>query len=448
MNPGATEVCNGIDDNCDGNIDEGVTLTFYADVDGDGFGDAASSIQACSAPAGYVADNSDCDDSNAAINPNAVEVCDGVDNNCDGTIDENCGTDADGDGVTIEDGDCNDNDPNVFPGATEICNGIDDNCDGNIDEGVTLTFYVDLDDDGFGDPTNSVQNCNAPAGYVVNNTDCDDSNAAVNPAATEILYNGIDDDCDPSTPDSDDDDDCEDDISGNLNINPSMSSNNMFIMETSDETIDMNTLSDEGSDYTYSGSATSVKIKAKGRGKTLTINGVDYILSPSKRYEFTGDLTVSLANSKGGSWRKAKGHWWLYIDGDNICITPEIETNNGNAVPDPNSTTPVTASYDNINSITAVEIPMIDFIEPYPNPFVKHVNISFTLYQDKPIELFVFDPFGKLIKHISSQDYLKGNHVLKWNGTNDSGEKVSSGLYIIRINVEDKSKTFRVLVNK
>ncbi|MFM2196005.1 MAG: hypothetical protein RL092_1605, partial [Bacteroidota bacterium] len=67
-----TEVCNGIDDNCNGQIDEGLLLTFYADTDGDGFGNPSSSVQACSAPSGYVSNNSDCNDSSALINPNTV----------------------------------------------------------------------------------------------------------------------------------------------------------------------------------------------------------------------------------------------------------------------------------------------------------------------------------------------------------------------------------------
>ena len=88
VNPGATEVCDGIDNNCDGNIDEAGGSTWYADADADTYGDPASTTVSCDMPMGYVADNTDCNDGDAAINPAATEVCDGVDNNCDGNIDE------------------------------------------------------------------------------------------------------------------------------------------------------------------------------------------------------------------------------------------------------------------------------------------------------------------------------------------------------------------------
>lgn len=88
INPGADEICDGIDNNCNGDIDEAGGATWYADADGDTYGDAAATTVSCDAPMGYVADNTDCNDGDDAINPAATEVCDGVDNNCDGNIDE------------------------------------------------------------------------------------------------------------------------------------------------------------------------------------------------------------------------------------------------------------------------------------------------------------------------------------------------------------------------
>ena len=147
--PGATEVCNGVDDNCNNQIDEGLLSTYYADTDVDGYGDAGSSVQACSQPAGYVTTNTDCNDSNAAVNL----------------------------------------------GATEVCNGIDDNCNNQIDEGLTFTnYYVDTDGDGYGAGT-ATNACSQPAGYVTTNTDCNNSNAAVNPGTTESCNTAYDDNC-------------------------------------------------------------------------------------------------------------------------------------------------------------------------------------------------------------------------------------------------------------
>ena len=218
INPSATEVCDGIDNNCDGQTDEGVTNTYYADADSDGHGDPDVSTLACSAPAGYVTDNTDCDDMAAAVNPSATEVCDGIDNNCDGQTDEGvtntyyADSDSDGygdpnvstlacsapAGYVIDNADCDDSNPDINPSAAEVCDGIDNNCNGQTDEGVTNTYYADSDSDNYGDPNVSTIACSAPAGYVTDNTDCDDSDAAVNPAATEVC-DGIDNDCDGQT---------------------------------------------------------------------------------------------------------------------------------------------------------------------------------------------------------------------------------------------------------
>lgn len=88
--PGAEELCNGLDDNCDGQIDEGVQITYYIDSDGDGFGDRGQTILACDAPSGYSRFNTDCNDSDSQINPRAAEQCNGIDDNCDALIDETC----------------------------------------------------------------------------------------------------------------------------------------------------------------------------------------------------------------------------------------------------------------------------------------------------------------------------------------------------------------------
>ncbi|TLD40039.1 MAG: putative lipoprotein [Candidatus Jettenia ecosi] len=111
--------------------------------------------------------------------------------------------DFDNDGFTGAEGDCDDNNSSVNPKAQEICDDVDNNCDGQIDEELKTTFYGDADGDGYGNPQVTTKACSQPSGYVANNTDCDDTNAAVNPGATEIKKNGIDDDCNASTPDDD-----------------------------------------------------------------------------------------------------------------------------------------------------------------------------------------------------------------------------------------------------
>ena len=223
-NPAATEVCDGADNDCDGTADEpdaADASTWYTDADTDGYGDAATATMACEAPAGTVADSRDCDDTTAAVNPAVVETCNGVDDNCDGTVDEDAAadastwyadTDADGygdagsatvscaapSGSVADATDCDDTDGDVNPGALEACNGIDDNCDGAIDEdGATdvLTWYADTDGDGFGDAASSVVDCDQPADHVSDDSDCDDSDGAVNPDATEMC-DGVDNDCD------------------------------------------------------------------------------------------------------------------------------------------------------------------------------------------------------------------------------------------------------------
>lgn len=203
INPGATEVANGFDDDCDGAIDEG---TDSFDDDGDGYCEDTSCSDG-SLP-------NDCDDSDADRSPGNVEdnfdACtDGIDNDCDGAADESdpgCDPiDLDGDGRTGA-ADCGPLDPNVYEGAPETCNGVDDDCDGNIDEGVLTDYYQDNDGDTYGDPTDPAGFCSdveaAAAGFITNADDCDDFDANRNPGLLEVCGDGIDNDCDDLTSDT------------------------------------------------------------------------------------------------------------------------------------------------------------------------------------------------------------------------------------------------------
>lgn len=147
---GASEACDGKDNDCDGEVDEGVLTQFFADQDHDGYGDPRLGLSLCVAPTGYVTDGTD----------------------------------------------CNDADPTASPGRQELCDFRDNDCDGEVDEGVRVAYYRDADGDGFGDANNPLDTCQTPAsGYVSVAGDCDDTRADVNPNAMETC-NAHDDDCD------------------------------------------------------------------------------------------------------------------------------------------------------------------------------------------------------------------------------------------------------------
>ena len=221
--PGAMERCDGLDNDCDGTSDEFPALgssVWYTDADGDGFG-STSGFFGCDPGSGYTNNNADCDDGSADAFPGGTEVCDGVDNDCDGTVD---GIDDDGDAhIAAECGgsDCDDQDANINPDIAEVWyDGIDADCGGGSDydaDGDTHDSDVyggtdcnDLDNTiytgAIDAPYDGIDSdCGGENDFDVDGdgfesashggTDCDDANAAVNPGMTEVWYDGVDADC-------------------------------------------------------------------------------------------------------------------------------------------------------------------------------------------------------------------------------------------------------------
>ncbi len=143
--PGATELCNGADNDCNGIADDGAETTWYRDADGDSYGDISNSTAACTKPTGFVANDEDCDDTDELIHPAATEVCNEVDDDCDGSLPADELTNNDSDSHVLCD-DCDDAVASINPSAAEACNGLDDNCSGSPDDGGVCPCPVQIYD--------------------------------------------------------------------------------------------------------------------------------------------------------------------------------------------------------------------------------------------------------------------------------------------------------------
>ena len=223
--PGNEELCDELDNDCNDLVDDSVVFTtWYPDGDGDGFGRDRGATETCDGPPpGAVDRGGDCDDDNADVYPSAVELCDELDNDCDGEVDDNVvytdwWPDFDGDGRGDEvagpvstcdgapanhvgaPGDCDDSNPAVYAGASEVCDDLDNDCDGESDEELIYRdWYPDEDLDGFGVDQGVQNTCDGPPeGYVSTGGDCDDTQAEAFPGAREVC-DGLDNDCDGQT---------------------------------------------------------------------------------------------------------------------------------------------------------------------------------------------------------------------------------------------------------
>jgi hypothetical protein len=225
IHPAAPEVCNGVDDDCDGTVDDDAAggPWWYVDADGDGYGLSAYSLQHCGDFPGWAQQRGDCDDGASTVFPGADESCNGVDDDCDGRVDENAVDvltvyrDEDGDGYgdaglvwqdcepgsgwVQDDSDCDDSDPAVHPDAEEICwTAVDDDCDGDVNDPEAedcSEFYEDADGDGYGGAGACL--CELEEPYILGSSeDCDDSDASIYPGAEEP-GGWVDHDCDGGT---------------------------------------------------------------------------------------------------------------------------------------------------------------------------------------------------------------------------------------------------------
>ncbi len=212
VRPGAADGCDGIDNDCDLEVDEDAErFSWFPDDDRDRFGDASREVRACSLPgSGFVRIAGDCNDARADVNPAEVEICNGgVDDDCNGFVDDadpgldprttTVGyPDEDRDGFGnwfygerrcalppgwVENGDdCDDTNDRSYPGAVEICDERDNDCDGAVDDdddhvspGSQIELFCDLDADGFGDPAALCRVCLPTVGIaVLDDSDCDD----------------------------------------------------------------------------------------------------------------------------------------------------------------------------------------------------------------------------------------------------------------------------------
>jgi hypothetical protein len=424
IKPGAAEVCDGIDNNCNGQIDEGVKTTFYKDADNDGYSDGTTQ-EACAKPEGYkavselTATTVDCNDAVETINPGAAEVCDGIDNNCNGVIDEGFPDityyrDADGDGYgnpslttttkyaapagyVANSGDCNDAAGGVNPGATEVCDGVDNDCDGFIDEGVRLTFYRDADGDGFGNPLLIILACAAPVGYVTSNTDCMDNDPTISPAAVELCGNRIDDNCNG--------------VVDEVSCAPCLNATRLTTSGVTATSVQFN--------WTANANPAEWQVQYKTTNKGS--NWLDVLLTGNKR----SVIIQGLLSNQNYQWQiraRCGKTWTAYSISTGFKTLAIIGT----------------ATYPNVITSTKKPIKEEEDLEVkvLPNPSSSYFTLVIRSSSDKTADLRIVDAVGRIVESKSG---------LAPNSTHRVGHSYRPGVYIAQMMQGNKMVTVKLI---
>lgn len=380
--------------------------TFYVDADTDTYGNMAVTSISCTAPFGYVSNNSDCNDANASVHPN----------------------------------------------ATEVCNSIDDDCDVLIDEGVQVTFYLDADADGYGNVSTSLLSCTTPSGYVINSTDCNDANSAIHPGASDVC-NNIDDNCDNAI----------DENAISATITPSGTTT---ICDGSSIILSANT----GAGITYQwikgskdlSGATNQTYSAKkaadykvsetntfGCASTSSVVTITILTSPAATITPIGNLDICITGSVTLQANFAVGFTYQWKKGANIlagetnqtytatkAATYKVIVTNSNNCSKTSGGTKVTKSckQELFSKLTSLEI--------HPNPNNGIVTIEITVAQEQTISISITNVLGREV-FSSEEGNISGTFTKRIDLS-----KLPSGTYFLNVMHDGESEMRKILIEK
>ncbi len=489
IHPGISEICDGLDNDCDGSVDESANTIFYRDVDGDGYGVINLTVSACPAPAGYVSISGDCNDSDNTIYPGAAEIPgDEIDQNCNGT--ETCYADADNDDYRITTtipsadcdcadngeakasdptGDCNDGNAAIHPGVSEVCDGTDNDCDGVVDEFVTTIFYHDADGDGYGNVNLAISACSAPADYVGISGDCNDSDNTIYPGAVEIPGDEINQNCNGTETcyaDADNDSyrtgstiasadcDCTDDgeatasdPTGDCNdsdgsVHPGAEEScdgndndcDGLSHQDTENSITENACrsytAPDGTMYTTTGIKTAVILNAAGCDSIitidLTINSIDVTVSQNS------NILTAFATPASYKWLDCNNNYSAIANEINQTFTADVSGNYAVEILQ-NDCIDTSICYT-VSIISTIENTLDKNLVVYPNPTNGSVYINFGSNLQK-IKIEVKDVNGRTLKKLQFENRQFLDFELD----------APAGIYFITIISENKSAIIKLV---